>query len=106
MKAFLREARDENNTVITDAQGRPVLVSVFDATMDLTPIKEAFLRVKRDADGKPILDSTGKKQYEESYLIDIIDALNQTQEVWSLDGVRLFLRERLVQWQDTGEKRV
>ena len=106
LKAFLREARDENNTVITDAQGRPVLTSIFDATMDLTPIKEAFLRVKLDADGKPLLDNEGKKQYEASYLIDIVDALNQTQEVWSLDGVRLFLRERLVQWQDTGEKRV
>lgn len=106
LKAFLKESRDENGTVITDAQGRPVLTSIFDATMDLTPIKEAFLRVKLDADGQPILDSTGKKQYEGSYLIDIIDALNQTQEVWSLDGVRLFLRERLVQWQDTGEKGV
>ena len=106
LKAFLREARDENGVVITDAQGRPTLTSVFDATMDLTPIKEAFLRVKLDADGKPILDNDGKKQYEESYLIDIIDALSQTQEVWSLDGVRLFLRERLVQWQDTGEKGV
>ena len=106
LKAFLREARDENGVVITDAQGRPVLTSVFDATMDLTPIREAFLRVKLDADGKPLLDNEGKKQYEGSYLIDIIDALSQTQEVWSLDGVRLFLRERLVQWQDTGEKGV
>lgn len=106
LKAFLREVKDENGVVITDAQGRPVLISVFDAAMDLTPIKDAFLRVKLDANGKPILDSEGKKQYEESYLIDIIDALNQTQEVWSLDGVRLFLRERLVQWQDTGEKGV
>ena len=106
LKAFLRESIDENGTVITDAQGRPVLMSVFDAAMDLTPIKDAFLRVKLDADGNPILDSEGKKQYTESYIIDIIDALNQTQEVWSLDGVRLFLRERLVQWQDTGEKGV
>lgn len=106
LKAFLREAKDENGEVITDAYGRPVLTSIFDATMDLTPIKEAFLRVKLDADGKPLLDNEGKKQYEASYLIDIIDALNQTQEVWSLDGVRLFLRERLVQWQDTGEKGV
>jgi len=106
LKAFLKEAKDENGTVITDTQGRPVLTSIFDAAMDLTPIKDAFLRVKLDADGKPVLSSDGKKQYEESYLIDIIDALNQTQEVWSLDGVRLFLRERLVQWQDTGEKGV
>lgn len=106
LKAFLKEARDENGAVIVDAQGRPVLVSVFDAAMDLTPIKDAFLRAKLDLDGKPILSRDGKKQYEESYLIDIIDALNQTQEVWSLDGVRLFLRERLVQWQDTGEKGV
>lgn len=92
--------------MITDAQGRPVLMSIFDAEMDLTPIKDAFLRVKLDASGKPILSSDGKKQYEESYLIGIIDALNQTQEVWSLDGVRLFLRERLVQWQAHGEKGV
>jgi len=104
LKAFLREARDENGAVITDAQGRPVMVSVFDATMDLTPIKEAFLRVKLDADGNPLLDNEGKKQYAASYLIVILAALNQTQEVWSLDGVRLFLRERLVQWDTHGEK--
>lgn len=96
LTAFLRPSKDSDGQPITDSQGRPVYESVFND--DLSVLKQALLRPIVDGQGQPVLDGDGNKTYGDSYLLDIADELNQTTEVWTLDGVRLFLRDRLIEY--------
>lgn len=99
LTAFLKISKDDDGQVITDTQGRPVYESVFgNGTLDLSILKQALLKPIVDGQGQPILDGDGNKTYGDSYLLDIVDGLNQTTEVWTLDGVRLFLRDRLIEY--------
>jgi len=101
LTAFLRPSKDSDGQVITDSQGRPVYESVFSDALDLTILKKALLRPILDSDGQPVLDDDGEKTYGESYLLDIVAELASTTEVWSVDGLRLFLRERVAQYTET-----
>ena len=99
LTAFLKQSKDSDGQPITDSQGRPVYESVFgNNTLDLSILKQALLKPITDSQGQPILDGDGNKTYGDSYLLDIVDELSQTTEVWTLDGVRLFLRDRLIEY--------
>lgn len=100
IKALLKQALDDSGQPITDANGSVVYVSRFDfESLDISNIlKECFERPKVDGQGNPVLDGDGNKTYGDSYLLDIVNELNQTTEVWTLDGVRLFLRDRLIEY--------
>lgn len=100
IKAFLKQAFDNDGQPITDASGNAVYVSRFDfVSSDVSStLKECFKRPKVDDNGQPLTDADGLPLYADSYLSDIVDELNQTTEVWTLDGVRLFLRDRLIEY--------
>ena len=100
IKALLKQDVDENGQPITDSRGRPVYVSRFDCGSDdiASTLRECFKRPKVDDNGKPITDEDGLPLYADSFLSEVVDQLNQTTEVWTLDGVRLFLRDRLIEY--------
>ena len=100
IKALLKQDVDENGQPITDSSGQPVYVSRFDcgASDVASVLRECLKRPKLDDNGQPITDGDGLPLYADSYLSDIVDQLNQTTEVWTLDGVRLFLRDRLIEY--------
>ena len=100
IKALLKQDVDENGQPITDSNGQPVYISRFDfGASDVSGVlRECFKRPKLDDNGQPITDADGLPLYADSYLSDIVDQLNQTTEVWTLDGVRLFLRDRLIEY--------
>lgn len=100
IKALLKQDVDENGQPVTDSSGQPVYISRFDFGSSDIPgaLRECFRRPKTDDNGQPQLDTEGNPLYRDSYLSDIVDQLNQTTEVWTLDGVRLFLRDRLIEY--------
>ena len=100
VKALLKQAFDDDGQPIKDASGNAVYVSRFDfGTSDVSgTLKECFRRPKVDDNGQPLTDADGLPLYADSYLSNIVDELNQTTEVWTLDGVRLFLRDRLIEY--------
>lgn len=100
VKALLKQDTDENGQPITDSSGNAVYVSRFDfGSSDVSGVlRECFRRPKVDDNGQPLTDADGLPLYAESYLSGIVDELNQTTEVWTLDGVRLFLRDRLIEY--------
>lgn len=100
IKALLRQDIDENGQPITDSNGNAVYVSRFDfGSSDVAGVlRECFKRPKLGDNGQPLTDADGLPIYSDSYLSDIVDQLNQTTEVWTLDGVRLFLRDRLIEY--------
>lgn len=100
VKAFLRQDVDADGQPITDASGNAVYVSRFDfGSSDISGVlRECFKRPKVDDNGQPIIDADGSPLYADAFLCDIVDQLNQTTEVWTLDGVRLFLRDRLIEY--------
>lgn len=99
-KALLKQDIDADGQPITNAGGQPVYVSRFDfGTADVSgALRECFKRPKLNDSGQPLTDVDGLTLYADSYLSDIVDQLNQTTEVWTLDGVRLFVRDRLIEY--------
>ena len=99
-KALLKQDIDEDGQPVVDSGGRPVYVSRFNfGTSDVSGVlRECFKRPKVDKNGQPLTDADGLPLYADSYLSDMVDQLNQTTEVWTLDGVRLFLRDRLIEY--------
>ena len=100
VKAFLKQDIDENGNPITDLGGNAVYVSRFDfadSNINAT-LRECFKRPKIDDNGQPLTDADGLPLYADAFLSDIVDQLNQTTEVWTLDGVRLFIRDRLIEY--------
>lgn len=99
-KALLKQDIDENGQPVTDASGNAVYVSRFNfGSSDVNAtLRECFKRPKLDDNGQPLTDADGLPLYSDSYLSDIVDQLNQTTEVWTLDGVRLFIRDRLIEY--------
>ena len=100
IKALLKQDVDENGQPITDSNGQSVYVSRFDfGSSDISGVlRECLKRPKMDENGQPLTNADGLPLYSDSYLSDIVDQLNQTTEVWTLDGVRLFLRDRLIEY--------
>ena len=100
VKAFLRQDIDEDNQPVVNSGGQPVYVSRFDfGSSDVASVlRECFRRPKVDDNGQPITDVDGLPLYADAFLSDVVDQLNQTTEVWTLDGVRLFLRDRLIEY--------
>lgn len=100
IKALLKQDVDENGQPITDSNGNAIYVSRFDfASSDVSAtLRECFKRPKLDNNGQPITDADGLPLYVDAFMSDIVDQLNQTSEVWTLDGVRLFLRDRLIEY--------
>lgn len=99
-KALLKQDVDENGQPVTDANGNAIYVSRFDfGASDVSGVlRECFKRPKLDNNGQPLTDADGLPLYADSFLSDIVDQLNQTTEVWTLDGVRLFIRDRLIEY--------
>ena len=99
-KALLKQDIDIDGNPITNAGGQPVYVSRFDfGSSDISGVlRECFKRPKVDDNGQPITDADGLPLYADAFLSDVVDQLNQTTEVWTLDGVRLFLRDRLIEY--------
>ena len=100
IKALLKQDVDENGQPITDSSGQPVYISRFDfGSSDVASVlRECFKRPKVDDNGQPITDDDGLPLYADAFLSDVVDQLCQTTEVWTLDGVRLFLRDRLIEY--------
>ena len=101
IKALLKQDVDMDGQPITDASGQPVYVSRLDfgaATNVSDTLRECLKRPRLDDNGQPLTDADGLTLYADSYLSDIVDQLNQTTEVWTLDGVRLFIRDRLIEY--------
>ncbi len=100
VKAFLKQDIDEDGQPITDSNGNAVYVSRFDfGSSDVAGVlRECLKRPKLDDYGQPITDEDGLPLYADAFLSDIVDQLNQTTEVWTLDGVRLFIRDRLIEY--------
>ena len=100
VKALLKQDVDAEGQPITDSNGNAVYVSRFDfASSDVSAtLRECFKRPQVDVNGQPIKDADGVPLYSDSYFLDIVNELNQTTEVWTLDGVRLFLRDRLIEY--------
>ena len=61
-------------------------------------LRECFKRPKLDDNGQIMTDEDGLPLYADAFLSDVVDQLNQTTEVWTLDGVRLFIRDRLIEY--------
>ena len=100
IKMFLKQELDENGQPVTDSNGNAVYVSRFDfGSSDVAGVlRECLKRPKFDDNGQPITDADGLPLYADAFLSDIVDQLSQTTEVWTLDGVRLFLRDRLIEY--------
>ena len=100
VKALLKQDVDADGQPITDSNGQPVYISRFDfGSSDVASVlRECFKRPKVDDNGQPITDTDGLPLYADAFLSDIVDQLNQTTEVWTLDGVRLFIRDRLIEY--------
>ena len=100
VESFLRQDVDENNQPVVNSGGQPVYVSRFDFGSSDIPgvLRECLKRPKVDDNGQPITDADGLPLYADSFLSDVVDQLNQTTEVWTLDGVRLFIRDRLIEY--------
>ena len=100
IKALLKQDIDENGQPITDSSGQPVYISRFDfGSGDVAGVlRECLKRPKVDDNGQPLTDADGLPLYADAFLSDVVDQLNQTTEVWTLDGVRLFIRDRLIEY--------
>ena len=99
-KALLKQDTDADGNPITNAGGQPVYISRFDfGSSDVAEVlRECFKRPKLDDNGQIMTDEDGLPLYADAFLSDIVDQLNQTTEVWTLDGVRLFIRDRLIEY--------